>query len=250
MNFAKKLLGGLVLSSVMVSAYAQQPVDQSNQTQDYSAIQKQLQAMIPGLEQFDIQPTGVKGLYQVILGVDVVYMSADGQFLVQGDLIDLKNKVNLTRQISMQQRIKALAGIPEESMWIYTGDEKAQRKATITVFTDIHCPYCRKLHLEVPELNKAGVTVRYLAYPRAGTASQSYTDAVSVWCADKPLDALDQVMKGQKVAEKQCDNPIKQHMQLAQFFQVNGTPNILVDDGRLIPGYVPAKELIKEIYTK
>ncbi|MBO1922933.1 DsbC family protein [Thiomicrorhabdus sp. 6S3-12] len=250
MNFAKKLLGGLVLGSVMLSAYAQTPADQPDQAHDFSAIQKQLQTMIPGLDHFDIQPTGIKGLYQVILGVDVVYMSEDGQFLVQGDLIDLQNKVNLTRQVSMQQRIKALAGIPEASMWIYPGDEKAQRKATITVFTDIHCPYCRKLHLEVPELNKAGVTVRYLAYPRAGAASQSYTDAVSVWCADKPLEALDQVMKGQKVAEKQCDNPIKQHMQLAQFFQVNGTPNILVDDGRLIPGYVPAKELIKEIFTK
>ncbi|MBN2647430.1 MAG: DsbC family protein [Thiotrichales bacterium] len=222
----------------------------ANTQTETAAIEKRLQEIIPGLQNPKIDATPVKGLYQVLLGMEVVYMSADGQFLMQGDLIDLKNKVNLTREVTLKERRDALATIPEASMLIYPAEAKASKKATITVFTDIQCPYCKKLHLEIPELNKAGVTVRYLAYPRAGIGSESYQEAVAVWCADKPVEAMDLAMKGQKVATKTCENPVEQHMQYAQAFQVNGTPNILLEDGTLIPGYVPAAKLLEEIFAK
>jgi len=238
----KKLLVSLVSSAMLLTVA---PMVQA--ADDTSAIQERLQTIIPNdAKNAQITATPVPGLYQIQIGMTVVYMSKDGKHLVNGNVIDLDTNKNLTKQTKNTARKLALSNIAESSMIIYPakgGKDKA--KHTITVFTDIDCPYCAKLHKEIPALNEAGVNVRYLAYPRSGMGSPSYFKAVSVWCAKDSLKSMDDAMVGLPPENKQCQNPVRDHMMQAQVFEVNGTPNIILDNGDLLPGYVPAKELIK-----
>lgn len=236
--FLSGLVGWAALSNL---AYAE--VSQDVQ----SGIQGQLQKMIPNAPQAEITKTPVDGLYQVALGMQIVYMSADGKFLLNGSLIDLERDANLTKAASNAKRKQAMQKIPESSMVVYPGKDTDQSETGryMTVFTDIDCPYCTKLHKEIPQLTEAGVTVRYLAYPRAGVGSESYKKAVSVWCSSDKAKTMDSAMNKQTIATKSCENPVQAHMLEAQRFGVNGTPNIVLDNGELLPGYVPAQELIK-----
>ena len=121
------------------------------------------------------------------------------------------------------------------------------KKTAITVFTDIDCGYCRKLHQEVPELNRLGIEVRYLAYPRAGLESESYDKIVSAWCADDQRLALTRAKTGKKIESRDCKNPVAQHFALGGAVGVTGTPSIIFEDGRLLPGYLPAERLAQQL---
>ena len=238
--FKGLILGAAVCGVTMGSALAKVSSTTKN------AIQERINSMLQVPTPVEVSETPIAGLYQVTLGVKVVYMSGDGKLLLNGALIDVTTDTNLTEEVETKARLAALKAIPEEGMIIYPG-KKATGGAngrTITVFTDIDCPYCEKLHKEVPALNEAGITVRYLSYPRAGMNSPSYHKAVSVWCADDQLKTMDKAMAKGAVAPKQCQNPVADHMQLARKFGVNGTPNIVLDTGELLPGYVPAVKLI------
>ena len=210
---------------------------------DTTAIQAQLKAMLPNAPDAVITATAIEGLYQVQVGMTVVYMSADGKYLLDGSLIELETRDNLTDIARSSARQSAMKNISESSMIIYPAEGKETN--FITVFSDIDCPYCAKLHKEIPALNAAGITVRYLGYPRAGMGSSSYHKAVSVWCAKDRAKTMDDAMLGKSVDNKVCVNPLRDHMMEAKRFEVNGTPNIILDNGELLPGYVPAKELIK-----
>jgi len=235
----KKIWVGVLTSAVLLAAA---PISQA--ADDITIIKQRLQTIIPtNANDAVITKTAIDGLYQIQLGMTVVYMSKDGKYLVNGSLVDLDSQVNLTRKAQADARKIALATIPEDSMIIYPG-KAGKNEHTITVFSDIDCPYCSKLHKEVPELNAAGVTVRYIAYPRAGVGSPSYNKSVSVWCADDKKKAMDEAMSGKAVASKTCKNPIKEHIKQAEIFEVNGTPNIILESGDILPGYVPAKKLI------
>ena len=238
----KKLLVSLVSSAMLLTAA---PIIQAEN--DTSAIQERLQTIIPNdAKNAEITATPVPGLYQIQIGMTVVYMSKDGKHLVNGNVIDLDTNKNLTKETQNKARKLALSNIAESSMIVYPAKEgKDKAKHTITVFTDIDCPYCAKLHKEIPALNEAGVNVRYLAYPRSGMGSPSYFKAVSVWCAKDSVKAMDDAMVGLPPENKQCQNPVREHMIQAQIFEVNGTPNMILDSGELIPGYAPAKEIIK-----
>ena len=206
-------------------------------------IQERLQQMIgPDANQAKIVKSDIGGLYQIQLGLTVVYMSSDGKYMMNGNMIDLSNDENITRSVQNTTRKEMLSKIPEAGMIVYPAK---QQKHTITVFTDVDCPYCKKLHKEIPELNKAGITVRYLSYPRSGMNSPSYKEAVSIWCAEDRAQTMDDAMKGLPPESKTCSNPIQEHMVRAQMFEVNGTPNMILDNGQAVPGYAPARELIK-----
>lgn len=213
------------------------------QADDKQVIQSQLNKVIPNAPEAQIVPSVVDGLYEVSVGPMVIYMSADGKYAFNGSLINLNTRENLTEKAKAEARTTAMSQIDESTMIVYPG--KGDGKRFISVFTDIDCPYCHKMHSEIPALNEAGITVRYLAYPRSGVNSPSYYKAVSAWCADDPAKAMDAAMSGQGVDKKQCKNPVAEHMQHAQFFGVNGTPNIILDDGQMVPGYIPAAELIQ-----
>jgi len=196
----------------------------------------------PGVSIDSISATKYAGLYEVIVGSKLFYITGDGKYLLDGDLYDLKTQQNLSEARGNTLRKKLIAAVDEKDMIIY-GPKTA--KHTMTVFTDIDCGYCRKLHSEIDSYIQMGFRVRYLSYPRTGIGSSSYLKAVSVWCAKDRNKALTQAKRGEKLPPRQCDNPVAKEFTLGQRLGVRGTPTIILEDGRLIPGYVPAGRLLK-----
>ena len=123
----------------------------------------------------------------------------------------------------------------------------ANPKHTITVFTDIECGYCRKMHQDIPELNRQGITVEYLAFPRMGLGSQDYTDMISVWCAADRRQALTSAKQGKPVTPKNCTNPVAMQYTLGQQVGVSGTPAVFAADGTQLGGYVPPAQLVQAL---
>lgn len=206
-------------------------------------IMKRLSLLVADPQSAVIEKTAVPSLYQVSVEGQVIYMSEDGRYFFQGSLIDLKTRDNLTKLAKAKITKKLMSSADPKSMIRYPAVGKT--KHVISVFSDIDCPYCAKLHKEIPALNAAGVEVRYLSFPRSGLNTPSYHKAVSVWCSATPGKTMDLAMARKSFETKTCENPIKTHMILAQKIGVNGTPNIVLESGEVLPGYVPAKELIK-----
>ncbi|WP_341218748.1 bifunctional protein-disulfide isomerase/oxidoreductase DsbC [uncultured Pseudoalteromonas sp.] len=187
-----------------------------------------------------INPSPVAGLKELITNKGVLYASPDGQFLMQGTLIDLDNRNNLTEQALNSVRAEGITEY-EESMIVYKAPNE---KHSITVFTDISCGYCRKLHRELNDLLDAGITVKYLAFPRGGLQGSGYADLMNVWCSKDQQEALTEAKAGESTtAVAGCSAPIAEHYQLGQSFGISGTPAIILDDGTMIPGYQPAAAL-------
>jgi len=201
-----------------------------------------LEKVIPGSPD-SINVTPIHGVYEAVYGAQVFYISEDGRYLINGELFDAQKRENLTEQRRSQVRLAALKAVDEKSMIIYPAKGKA--KHTVTVFTDVDCPYCRKFHQGMDEMNKLGITVRYLFYPRAGVDSESFKKATEVWCSKDRNKAMDQAKAGQPITDSSsCDAPIKSQMALAHSFGISGTPLLVLDDGRAIPGYLPPQQLL------
>ena len=203
-------------------------------------VRENLKRTLPGMELGEIAPAAVPGLYEVVVGDSIVYATGDGRYLLQGNLLDLVEQKNLTEPRMNAIKAEAIAKVSEENMVIF-GPKDA--KHTVTVFSDIDCGYCRKLHNEMDSYNEAGIRIRYLFYPRAGVNSESYKKAVSVWCADDSNQAMTTAKLGKPVTEKECTNPVQSHMQLGENVGVTGTPALVLENGKLIPGYIPAARL-------
>ncbi|HID49750.1 MAG TPA: DsbC family protein [Chromatiales bacterium] len=199
-----------------------------------------LQKMVPDASADAVQPSPIPGLYQVFLPPEMFYISADGKFAVTGDILDLEKGENLTRKVRDQARIDAINNVGENNMIVF-GPKTAAH--TITVFTDIDCGYCRKLHSEMDNYNKAGIRVRYMAYPRAGPGSESWDKAVAAWCAKDRNKTLTLAKQGQDIPMRKCDNPVAMEYQLGDRIGVRGIPAIVTESGQIIPGYVPADRL-------
>ncbi len=208
---------------------------------DAAKLKASLQKRLSDISISELKPSPVKGLYEMVFGTRVAYVSADGQYMFTGDLIDLAGSRNLTALRRGGLVMKSIDALGEGNM-IVIGPAKPKR--TLTVFTDVDCPYCSRLHLEVPKLTQAGVKVRYLLYPRAGKDTETYKRAVAVWCADDRVKAVGIAKSGGKLAMKSCSNPVDEHVRLGQEVGVTGTPTIVMDDGRVLPGYAPAAELL------
>ncbi len=212
---------------------------------DTDGVDQLKQAMaktMPNVKPGSISKTPIDGLYQVIVGSQVVYMSADANYMIEGDLYNLATRENVSENAKSSIRLTAINELGSDKMLVYTPENV---KDTITVITDIDCPYCRRLHNEIPEYMKENVQVRYIFMPLKGAADMKKT--ISVWCSDDQQLALDIAKAGGEVEEKSCDNPISQHLKLARELGVRGTPAIVLDDGQLLPGYVPVKKLVAEL---
>lgn len=231
----KFLLTTLVLFCSAVTAQA---------ADDTAKIVSSLEKIVPGVQPDSVKPSPVPGLYEVVYGMDVVYISKDGKYLIQGDLLELDTRANLTEELRTTGRREVIKTLPESGMVVFA---PAKPKHTVTIFTDIDCGYCRKLHAEIASYNKAGIKVRYAAYPRAGVGSDSYNKAVAVWCSANKQEAMTKAKAGQAVEAKPCDHPIEKHMAAARALGVQGTPTIVLDDGHVVPGYVPAEHLLQTI---
>ncbi len=205
-------------------------------------LKQALAKSMPNVQATRISATPVEGLYEVIVGSQVVYMSVDARYMIEGDLFDLKTKRNVSEEAKSVIRLAAIEKLGADNMLVYKPEKV---KNTITVVTDIDCPYCRRLHNEMPDYMKNEIQVRYIFMPLKGAADMKKT--VSVWCSDNQQTALDTAKSGGKVEDKTCDNPINDHLALARELGVRGTPAILLEDGRLLPGYVPVDKLVAEL---
>lgn len=202
---------------------------------DDAAIQKALGSL--GIQQADVQPSPVNGLKTVLTDNGVLYVTEDGKHILQGPLYDVSGKepVNVTNQL-LTGKLEAL----KDQMIVY---KAPKQKHVITVFTDITCGYCHKLHQQMKEYNDLGITVRYLAFPRQGLNSQAEKDMQSIWCTADKAKAFDTAMKGDAVSPATCKTDISKHYALGVQFGIQGTPAIILENGMMIPGYQGPKEM-------
>lgn len=228
----------LVLLMTVFSAVA---VAAADSAQIKRNIHDGLSRIAPDMTVDQVNPTPIDGLYEVVLGATVIYMTADGRYVLRGELLDLKNQSNLTQEVRADMRQQTLAALPKDKMIRFSNGKSDH---VIYVFTDIDCGYCRKLHQDVPYLNEQGVAVRYLAYPRAGLESKTYKEMISVWCADDRQAALTRAKQDKKVETRDCDNPVADQFELGRKLGVNGTPAIYLENGQALPGYVPPEQLL------
>lgn len=226
----------LALCALVLAGSALAEVDQATDER----IRNSLQVLLPGLRPDGLRATPVDDLYEVTFGTRVVYVTGDGRYLLQGKLIDLETRTEITEKRLTELKMAAMAQVGEDQMIIYGPDDADY---TVTVFTDIDCGFCRKLHADMDKYNAAGIRIRYLFYPRAGIGSESYDKAVSVWCADDRKAAMNAAKAGQPIAMKTCENPVAEHHALGQAMRLQGTPALVLEDGEMLPGYVPADKL-------
>ena len=206
-----------------------------------AALTERLEALAPDLDPDHIAETPVAGLYEVRFGSTIVYVSGDGRYMLQGDLMDLDTRRNVTERARESMRAEALGGLGEAGMIVFAPDGEV--KHTVTVFTDVDCPYCVKLHRQMADYNRLGIKVRYTAFPRAGIPSPTYDKTVSVWCASDPQTAIGDAKMGRPVETRRCDNPVREHYEVGRAVGVTGTPAIVLESGEIVPGYVPPEDL-------
>lgn len=192
----------------------------------------------------DIRPSPVPGLFEVASGTDVGYVSADGRYYIDGDLFEMETRVNLTENRRLASRAALLKDVPDDQTLVFA---PKGYKYTINVFTDLDCSYCRKLHSEMAELNKLGVRVRYLMYPRTGPGTEAWQKAEAVWCSADRRDALTRAKRGEAVTARACSNPVEKQFELGRELGIRGTPGIITDKGQYIPGYLPAQQLVDRL---
>jgi thiol:disulfide interchange protein DsbC len=208
-------------------------------------IRAAVEGVMPGQTPDSIMPAPVAGLYQIAYGPRLFYVSADGRHLISGDMFDLQQQTNVTEEWRGQARLSSLDAA-KSTMIVYPA--RGEAKHTVTVFTDIDCTYCRKMHNGMKEMNDLGITVRYLAFPRAGIPSPSYDKAASVWCAADRNKAMDLAKNDDKVSQNVCaNNPVSEHLALGKSFGVSATPTLVLEDGSVVPGYLPPQRLAQEL---
>lgn len=212
----------------------------AGEAEDIAKIKERLTKLAPQDQPESIKPTAVQGLYEVMYGAEVFYLSADGRYVLQGALVDLESNENLTESARAGIRKKLLKDLDESEMIVFSPDKP---RHTLTVFTDIDCGYCRKLHAEMNQLNSYGIKVRYMMFPRSGVDTPSYQKAVNVWCSKDQQTSMTKAKAGESVPQANCDNPVESQWLLGQQLGVTGTPALLMEDGTLVPGYRPAKDL-------
>ncbi len=226
-------------------AKAEAPAAKSDPVRD--AIQAGLHRVNPALILSAVMPSPVDGVFLVKLVTgELLYATADGKHVFTGDVLAIKDGqfVNLTDKVRGEDALKSLQAQDVKDMIVYPA--QGETKKVIYVFTDVDCGYCRKLHKEVPALNEKGVEVRYLAFPRGGEQSPAFAKMTSAWCAKDRGAALATLKDGGTLAEETCENsPVQAQYELGMELGVRGTPAVYLDDGRFIPGYQPAPDLLK-----
>ncbi len=200
------------------------------------------------ISKIKLSSTPIPNLYEAMIGSEVVYLSGDGNYLIMGEIRDLSTGKNITDGKLAKLRLEAINSLNVRDMVVFAPENGT--KHVVHVYTDVNCPYCSKLHLEVPALNKAGIEVRYLAFPRAGIGSDTYNKMVSVWCTKDKQQAMTDAKANIEIEKAECNNPVADQYNLGQSIGISGTPALILSDGELIPGFLPAVRLINYIEQK
>ena len=204
-------------------------------------VRAKMSAMFEFIEPENVNPGPIDGWYTVQKGSVVAYVSADGRYLLQGDLIDLDSQVNLTEESRNDARRNLVAALDDDDSILFSPTDV---KHTVTVFTDIDCTYCRKLHSQISEYLDKGIAVRYVLYPRNGPASKAWSTSEEVWCSRNRNEALTAAKLDRNFETSKCDaSMITTHYTLGRDIGLSGTPAIVFEDGTLVAGYLPPAQL-------
>ena len=224
----------LSMTSFVVSA---------DEVANYVLVKSKIESLV-GFKVSSIADSPVPGLLQIGTDKGVFYTSSDGKYLVHGRIFNIEAGMRNETEIALtEMRLEGIADFSDSFIEFKAENEKY----VINVFTDITCGYCRKLHNEMADYNNNGITVRYLAFPRGGLVSQSYKDMVSVWCSADKQQAMTKAKGGGQVEDTSCEKKVAQQYKFGQAIGVSGTPNIILPDGSMVPGYQPAKELLNAL---
>ncbi len=194
----------------------------------------------------DLRSSPIAGIYEFTQGAEVSYLTADGKYFIDGNLYDMKSRDNLTEALRTHARLALINAVPESEMLIFSPPNP---KYTITVFTDVDCAYCRKLHSQMAELNRLGIRVRYMFFPRTGPGTESWKKAEVVWCSANRNEALTRAKAGATLdMNKICaPTPVKREYELGESIGVRGTPAIITENGDYISGYMEPRELLDQL---
>ncbi|EON91474.1 protein-disulfide isomerase [Marinobacter lipolyticus SM19] len=217
-------------------------VAMAGETED--RIAERLTTAIPGLKVTEVRESEAPGLYEVYSNNgDTIYTTRDGGYLLTGDLLQVTDNgiANVSEKNRAIVRKSQMEEFGARGVISYPAD--GEEKAEIAVFTDIDCPYCRKLHAEMGEINSYGITVHYYGFPRSGPNTPSFNKYVSVWCSDDQQAAMNAAKTGKPVDAGTCENPVRDQFNLGGQVGVTGTPAIVLEDGNMVRGYVPARKL-------
>lgn len=210
----------------------------------HQAIRDAIHKLVPTARIDSIVKAPVPGFYEVVASGQVVYVSADGKYMMQGKLFDLAQRKDLTAARMDTVRKSALAKVPDANKLVFA---PADPKYRVTVFTDLDCGYCRKLHTHIAAFNKEGIAVDYLFFPRTGLNTPSYAKAVSVWCSGDRKKAFTLAKMGTDPEPAQCNNPVASEFDLGQQLGIGGTPTIIASDGSVIGGYLTPEQMLQKV---
>ncbi|MFQ5547493.1 MAG: DsbC family protein [Woeseia sp.] len=234
---------GIVLVALVAIASPQALAE--TDAKELEEVRARVSAIFAEIEPQHVLPSPVDGWYMVRKGAIVAYISGDGRYLLQGDLIDLDLQVNLSEASRDEARREMMSRIPEEHMIIFSPEEV---KYSVSVFTDVDCVYCRRLHSQINEYLAQGIQVRYLLYPRNGPTSASWVKAEHVWCSDDRAEALTLAKLDKEFQTRDCDaSMVSTHYLTGQNVGLRGTPAIVFENGQLISGYVPPLALSQQL---
>lgn len=205
------------------------------------AVRAKIDAMFDEIGPQHVNASPIDGWYTVQKGSIVAYVSKDGRYLLRGDLIDLDRQVNLTEESRTNARRLLLSTVRDDQVILFS---PVEAKHTVTVFTDVTCTYCRKLHSQIDEYMAEGIAIRYMLYPRNGPASAAWGTSEEVWCAKDRNSALTAAKQDRGFETKKCDaTVVSDHYKLGQDIGLSGTPAIVFEDGTLVSGYLPPAAL-------
>lgn len=235
----------ICIAIISVAIMALQPAFAESDAEKLEQVRLSVAAIFDEIDPEHIQPSPIDGWFTVRKGAIVAYVSADGRYLLQGDLIDLETQVNLSEQERNKARLEMVSSIPDDQTISFTPEEV---KYSITVFTDIDCTYCRRLHSQIDEYMAQGIEVNYLLYPRNGPTSASWAKAEQVWCADDRNEALTLAKVDKKFETHNCDpSMVSKHYAMGRDIGLTGTPAIVLSDGTLVSGYMPPEPLAQRL---
>jgi len=229
--------GGQLVEVLAASEESQDPEQQ---------LRESLARIAPEMAITSVTESVMPGVYEVVSGAQVFYVTPNGKYMLEGSIIDLEQRVDISEQRRGTLQMSLINDVPEDQMLVFN-NEAGDAERSITVFTDTDCGYCQRLHQEIETITAADIKVRYLLFPRAGLESPSSTELQSVWCASDQQEAMTIAKTGGQVPHASCENPIESHMAVARQVGLRGTPLIYLDSGTKIPGYQPAAELIRQI---
>ncbi len=197
------------------------------------------------IEPGDVKASPVDGWYMIQRSSVVAYISSDGRYLLQGDMIDLDTSVNLSELARTDSRREIMAAITDDQVIKFS---PAEIKYSVSIFTDVECTYCRRLHSQIDDYLAKGIEVRYLMYPRNGPASRAWNTAEEIWCSTDRKNALTMAKLDRKFSTSSCDaTMVEDHFAMGRNIGLSGTPAILFDDGTLIAGYLAPDQLVSAL---